>query len=699
MFRRYTWRNRLMAYVMVALLIGNTCSGAGNIRYVQAENEDGTETEIATDAFDLTVSSAISNTSVTVTYQADVWEESDEYAVYRSVTMSDGAEGESEEETVKEEELVTLEVTEDGLFWQTTEVFDVKDYADGTYTVWYSLKKETEIIETKSVQFVLDTVATELVTAVSKSQATDEVTYDVTATDRDIEGCNIQLHIQKQTMEGETSYSEKLELENGVQYTQSFTEEGIYCVYVQAKDEAGNETTSEESTFIIDGTQPELKIANMTGENSDVPVRTKNSAIVLQLEMADLTLGKADCEVNVKCNNVTEKATVTWTGTEYKKTAELTFDESAKDGTYIVSLAVQDQLGNAAKKEISFVVDNTPPGIENAVVSYGKGVEEQPEQVKEDTGTVYYLKGDATVSFQVSETNRANTKVMVETIRDGEQREEPKTELFLEEDAEQTFSYVYTKEGRYCTSIYATDEADNTTTPPEQLHFVVDKTAPQLMISGVPDGFMTKEAVTLAFQAEDRNHDYDSYQICISRSDAEGELEYVQISGNGTSSYDVETAIWDALEDDETGIISAKRTLQFAEEGNYRITFSGVDRAGNRAVQKELSFIIDHTAPVISGVTYADSNGVIGEKYHNIYSSKAIVVEFDVKDMITAVKEGDVYVTVGTAAEKTDDCPVYIAHKTLGNRYYVQLPTDLQVSEFIWKNDIQYIKAGYTDEQ
>ncbi|MCM1180726.1 MAG: Ig-like domain-containing protein [Clostridium sp.] len=126
-------------------------------------------------------------------------------------------------------------------------------------------------------------------------------------------------------------------------------------------------------------------------------------------------------------------------------------------------------------------------------------------------------------------------------------------------------------------------------------------------------------------------------------------------------------------------------------EGAYTLTYWLQDASGeHKLTEKTVDFIFDQTSPVISGVVYSDQNGILEEKYHNIYSSQSIRVEFSVKDQGTGVNEQRVYVTVEKPGK--NDARMYIAHKAAGDIYYVYVPTDLSVTEFngqitIWAND------------
>lgn len=268
-----------------------------------------------------------------------------------------------------------------------------------------------------------------------------------------------------------------------------------------------------------------------------------------------------------------------------------------------------------------------------------------------------------------------------EDYKDTENYVDIEREITLERE-EQEFFYPFYEEGEYEVIITAKDTAGNEAEE-LKIHFVIDRTAPILSILGVSDGFQTKEEVTINCQAVDRNHDYEEYGVYVVRTAPNGDEEVV----TDTSSLpDVSDE-----EQDQKAVIT-EEVFTYTEEGKYEITFFGIDKAGNKASEK-LTFYIDQSAPVISKIGYSNMNGTIMEKYGVIYSNQAILMEFDVYDAVAGVDEKKVYVTLGSPEDYTGAAPMYIAHRSIGNRYYVVVPTDFGVENFddvltIWASDV-----------
>jgi hypothetical protein len=334
-----------------------------------------------------------------------------------------------------------------------------------------------------------------------------------------------------------------------------------------------------------------------------------------------------------------------------------------------VTLSGKDKVGNVGKTvSKEFRIDKTSPVITLSSVEEGK-----------------YYSDDVAFSAMFRELNYKETDVKVQVIRQLGDETEDTTEVLELKEYSTSFDLNYTKEGSYTIYVTATDGAGNVAET-QTVHFVIDKTVPLLAINGVTNGSMTREAVSVELSAMDYNHDFSQYCLTVQRSDVDEELE--------NESYIYEESQW--VQDGTT----ARSYLQFSKEGKYQLVFEAKDMAGNVAETKRLTFYIDATAPVISGVIYSNSNGMIGEKYHNIYSNKAILVEFTVKDQVVGVDDSRVYVTVGEPGEKNDSTQMYIAHKTVGNSYYVYVPTDLKLSEFdnvitIWANDVLTNESSY----
>lgn len=463
-----------------------------------------------------------------------------------------------------------------------------------------------------------------------------------------------------------------------------YTEEGCYVAKVWAKDAAGNytgkvidgggmptDTVKPDYIryFVIDRTAPRFTICGINTENeycSDPAITVVSDERNPDFSTYKISVVWTDSKGQVHKKQYPEDGEDPqegWqkTGTcEYSRT--LTFLDGNKDaeGNYTVTVEGKDKAGNPGNAaKVSFRVDTTAPEIALSKVK-----------------DIY--NNSVPLSISITELNAADSKAWVQVVRTlgGEVKENTTREIPLNPKKLVTVcNRIFSEEGDYTVTVTALDGAGNEAERKE-VHFTIDVTAPVLSITGVSDKYMTQNQVRISLHAKDYNHAVSKYRITVIRSDADGELERT-------------SKIYPEAEWQKNGYTFMKE-LSFTKEGIYEVSFDGMDRAGNEAVTKRVHFSIDRTAPVISGVVYSNQNGILQEKYHNIYSNKAILVEFTVKDQVTGVNEQKIYVTVGTPKEK--DSQMYLAHKSVGNTYYVYVPTDLSLEEFdgqitIWAND------------
>lgn len=569
-----------------------------------------------------------SKESIQVAYRADKWAEGQTYKAYRKITKSDDT-------VVKTESEITLSASSDVFKQECLETFTVQEYGEGAYTVTYYLKNAsdtTDVISAGEVTFLLDKTSPTIETSISGASAEEEVDYTVKVTDANFASCDITEYIKQKTLNGEDSRNQPLVgLVNGTSKTLEFTEEGIYEVYVSAVDAAGNATTSETKEFIIDRSKPVLSITNAdnSGAGSGLSYNTSGHSLKLELEAEDLKFSDdaRDIKVTVKKDSETpEEKAVTWSTSGYKKNAELVFDGSTEDGNYEVVLLVKDRLGHSEEKTYSFIVDKSAPSIESAKVTYVDTDKGTPNKVTNGTDITYYLKDDARVSFQVNERNRTGAEVSVTTMKNGTERKEPYNPIPLDDsEGDTTFSYTYTEEGNYVTTIQAKDAANNQTTPPVVKKFVIDKTAPvfsiQRMVNGTPvevgdnTAFSGTEGQTLRFTVADDNHDISSYVVEVTKKTENSATDITTTLGAG----DIQ---WTAVSDSNQ-IYLTNRDL-FTEEGQYTVTITGKDLAGNEPAEvTKVRFRIDNTKPVITQTSALRNN-----EYYN----QSVVFQYKIKE-------------------------------------------------------------------
>lgn len=159
---------------------------------------------------------------------------------------------------------------------------------------------------------------------------------------------------------------------------------------------------------------------------------------------------------------------------------------------------------------------------------------------------------------------------------------------------------TFTEDGVYEVTVTAVDAAGNRAV--KTISFTIDKTAPVISMRGASDGAYSSQPVTIQFQAIESFYETNSVKVTIERV----------IDG---ATYN------QTLNFTNTGKTSTLNN-QFSEDGDYTITMTAVDRAGNAATVQKLSFTVDCTAPTVT---------LTGTKDY-VVTQKAVMLSFVVTE-------------------------------------------------------------------
>lgn len=398
---------------------------------------------------------------------------------------------------------------------------------------------------------------------------------------------------------------------------------------------------------------PDLNVNSKTDDGCTVYYLNNNAVLVFRIAEGYQYLAKA-CIQTIK--NKVEQLPYTEVKPEGNP-AEVFSKNYDEEGEYTATVWGTDGEGNAGeKKSIDFVVDKTAPDLK---ISGAKeeGMYKEERTLRFSATDLHHDFDSYKVRVEWTTPKGTTTEIYGKGKNDFHSGWTTPTQ-----SGSFTVSNTikFTEDGDYKITFSGEDLAGNigeTVT----VRFQIDKERPQLYITGIKNGEQTAKTVTLDFTAIDQNHDESKYEIRVIRTDLNGVHEVTGI-------HDTE---WKKESDNRN-----TKQIQCDREGNYEVCFDAVDKAGNVADTEKLTFSIDNTAPVISGITYSDADGKITAKYNNIYSNKEILVEFNVTDAVTGVKR--VYVTTGTEEKGQNQ---YTVHKAKDNTYYVCIPEDVKLSE------------------
>lgn len=350
--------------------------------------------------------------------------------------------------------------------------------------------------------------------------------------------------------------------------------DGDYTVTVNVSDKAGN-IDSKTMKFRVDNTIPVVtaKISGGTtagkqpGKNFDGTVCDYfyRSNVTVELTYEDENISASGVRVTDN-NNVVN---VTWQriGTSNKYRASYV---STGIGAHVIKINAQDNAGNnAVEKQVVFIKDTEAPNIA-AVINGG--------MVYSENMGVVDLTSDATVAFSVSDANEDVHDFnyqLIKTVPD----QLPVTADVLKTDNR---VFGYTDEADYQVKVYSVDKAGNRSAE-RNVQFRVDKTAPELQITGTASGSTLNAGTTLTFSMTEAFWWDASGTITITRkaNDSVAEAAYKTIDFKPTAR-----------------VTTMTETL--SETGEYQVTFTGKDRAGHTAEATSYTVRIDTGKPIIS---------------------------------------------------------------------------------------------------
>lgn len=358
--------------------------------------------------------------------------------------------------------------------------------------------------------------------------------------------------------------------------------DGDYTVTVNVSDKAGN-IDSKTMKFRVDNTIPVVtaKISGGTtagkqpGKNFDGTVCDYfyRSNVTVELTYEDENISASGVRVTDNNNMVN----VTWQriGTSNKYRASYV---STGIGAHVIKINAQDNAGNnAVEKQVVFIKDTEAPNIA-AVINGG--------MVYSENMGVVDLTSDATVAFSVSDANEDVHDFnyqLIKTVPD----QLPVTADVLKTDNR---VFGYTDEADYQVKVYSGDKAGNRSAE-RNVQFRVDKTAPELQITGTASGSTLNAGTTLTFSMTEAFWWDASGTITITRkaNDSVAEAAYKTIDFKPTAR-----------------VTTMTETL--SETGEYQVTFTGKDRAGHTAEATSYTVRIDTGKPIItlSGVSNND---------------------------------------------------------------------------------------------
>lgn len=376
--------------------------------------------------------------------------------------------------------------------------------------------------------------------------------------------------------------------------------DGDYRVEINAKDMAGNDAVTKVTTFKLDNTKPVVTAAITSGTIGGKATRADGTDMYYR---SDVGVTFTCSDENIKSITVTDNDSpveVNWSA------ATGTINVSG-EGRHVIKINAADISGNSAdEKQIEFIIDKSAPVI--SLVLNGLPYQEARGVVD--------CSGDSTVAVNVSDmtVDAADFYYQVAITRPDQQT---MTSEYLQT---QNRSFTFSDEGDYTMNFYTLDMANNQSAT-RSVSFRIDKTAPEVSISGVAGGGTSANSANVSFVLKEAFWKDASGVITIYRKAGDGSEETLYKTINVTpTAYETVT------------------TESLTETGVYRMEFTATDRIGHKSSTNQ-TFTIDREAPVVTltGVNNYDVTDKTvefkAEINDDFYSSKTVSIEGTRTDM------------------------------------------------------------------
>lgn len=513
------------------------------------------------------------------------------------------------------------------------------------YTVKLSVKDRTqnEASSTETVSFVIDNIMPKVSVADVNEFNTDDVTLDWSKTTDNFGLYQYQVtydyteYTYSKDNSAVMSESTSVEYDNDnwspYKTTKIFKKHGKYeNVVVYVMDRAGNVKKSEPVNFVIDKSAPRL---TLTG--GDEKYLNKNQTLTFTVT-DDYGLDSNYIKLNVYYKTY-DKLSGNWildnSGVKTNTSADgrkivISYNmtqKGQKATMYYFTISGIDRAGrnivvtkasgvlNKLKESSGYMsqhyyLDSTKPQL---VKSYFSLVLEDGTEIPYNkTGDYGYFNQNVSVSLKILEQFYLTTYLTV-TDTDKDRAVHNKNMSFAESrDAYPYIDYTVASgsDDTYKLNIQAKDRFGNLSDI-QKVNFFIDKINPVVEIGNVSN--INNSDVTVPITFTD-NMMGSKYKVHVTRTDA---------SGNTSYDADFENGEWSGT--------SFEKNYVFSDEGDYTITVSAEDKAGNKAEEKTTKFRIDKTAPIISisGMNDKQTTGVtatisVDEAFSFNYEDKAL---------------------------------------------------------------------------
>jgi hypothetical protein len=337
-------------------------------------------------------------------------------------------------------------------------------------------------------------------------------------------------------------------------------EEGIYSLKIQIKDEVGHSIVVEKTPILVDTKLPEVTV--MSDDTKRDMKQWQNEEFHLVLNVMDEVSGIASFYYHWNDDEVIEIPIEE--RQKYRKEYIIPVKESSKgmDGDILYITAI-DKAGNKKSVFQPVKLDKEIPSLKIEGPNY-----------------MVHIPQDTVINITMEENQYQGAEIIYEIKRkNSRDKWEESKGVFLSNASISIHSLKLEKEGEYQITLRGRDGAGNET-PEEVIAFVIDKTSPEIEISGFSNYEIISEPQEVKLRIEETFYE-DIEIICeINRKNIKREVKILP-SKKITAAGQLTT-----------------QCLQLYEDGIYEYTLSAKDKAGNISVVHK-NVILDRQPPII----------------------------------------------------------------------------------------------------
>lgn len=354
-------------------------------------------------------------------------------------------------------------------------------------------------------------------------------------------------------------------------------------IEAQMEDNAGHiDKKASDSKVVIDTAKPEIKVTYDCNEESGCYNVSRKATVTVKEQNFDPDLVKWDIWGSNQKYHIGE-----WKEIKGLHTCEVSFEEEGEN--YAVNLSVKDLAGNKAewKDGTCFSIDKTAPKISvylNRVMSDLQEEEQHLDEKNQQSQDSQHFAKDNTidgakyfnhkqiVTFCIQDRNFDEDKVEynIEATTGKKRMDIERPGKYVKKGDKYYSRLLLEKEAKYHVEVSCTDKAGNESEIKKLEEFVIDTTAPRVVVTGIKHNEVYEGGnIIPKVLCKDKNLDADTVKFHLCKADGsevtKKEWRYEEIN-----SENIVQRQWDNLANER------KR------DGIYQLFVEASDKAGNR---------------------------------------------------------------------------------------------------------------------